>query len=306
MCKKWLVVGMCVLASTMLFGCSKDEGLNKSKIAAKEESNDTETSSKDKDKNKDKNKDKDEDKATDLEKDKKAEEEEDKINEAAQKAEDEAREKEEAEKSEEVVMATGGVQPSPGLDAKTIAAANFGADDPLLVFKAEKTEAYLGRVSQMFSVLDERYGAYIEDPQGFNRVDEQSQLEYDRSILDYDTRYQYITEVEYGLYFNDDTDSNNTFEDLRLTLCDDDKDGKIELNDAAKTILTTFYKDIDLEATQACINQSIENEKVQSYDYVALENTGKYWDVDFDWYRYEDNPVEIEIAIQTYTDYPRE
>lgn len=191
------------------------------------------------------------------------------------------------------------------LDAEKIVTANFGKEDKQFDFRVKVTKDFLNKYNKINSLLDSKYTQIGGEPEGFSKVREQSQLEYSKRIEDYDKQYQYIKELKYGLYFNDDK-SQITFQTFNLVLCDDDKDGKIELNDATKTMLKTVYPEINLEEVQKKIAEAAEAEKAKDYKSIKLESVDKYHNVTFRWFRYKDDtPLEITIEIETYEDYPR-
>ena len=91
-----------------------------------------------------------------------------------------------------------------------------------------------------------------------------------------------------------------------MTLCDEDQDGKIEVNDQVSTILKAFYPDIDMDEVQEKINIAIEQEKEGSFEgnYIYPEEKYYGW-ISFSYFRYyEDNPVEVQISLDWYQNYP--
>ncbi|GKX67674.1 lipoprotein [Inconstantimicrobium mannanitabidum] len=202
-----------------------------------------------------------------------------------------------------------GMQQKDKLDAEKIVTSNFGKNDAQFDFKLKTTKTFLSDYDKICALLDSRYGtdgAEGAAPDGFVKAGTQSQLKYSIVINnDDEDAYKYIKRVEYGLFFNDDSKDKLTFSELNLTLCDEDKDGKIELNDKAKNILKVVYPKINLEEAQKKINQAIEAEKNKNYDSIRSDSDDKYCSIDFDWFRYKDNPVEVKIRIQQYQDYPR-
>lgn len=231
-----------------------------------------------------------------------SEKKEDKKEKVVDKKEDKQEEKKEDKSGENKVES--GIKQEKKLDVEKIVTANFGKEDKLLDFKLKTTKNFLSNYEKIAAELDSRYGISGTEPTSFDRVKEQSQLRYTLEIKDYDNRYQYIKKVQYGLYFNDDK-SQVTFQELDLVLCDDNKDGKIELNDKTKKILQTVYPKIDLAETQKRINESIACVQKKDYKMIRLESVDKYHNVSFRWFKYkEDTPIEITIEMQTYEDYP--
>lgn len=222
-------------------------------------------------------------------------------------AEDTKKPQQEKQDKQEVTSKDGMKQNSK-LDAEKIVTSNFGKSDEQFDFKLKTTKTFLSDYDKICALLDSRYGTDGMEgsaPDGFVKAGTQSQLKYSVAISNYDDRFQYIRQVEYGLFFNDDSKDKLTFSELTLTLCDDDKDGKIELNDKAKNILKVVYPKINLEETQKKVNQAIEAEKNKNSDSIRLDSDDKYCSIDFDWFRFEKNPVEVKIRIQQYQDYPR-
>lgn len=215
-------------------------------------------------------------------------------------------EKKEDKSSEKKEDKSGEKTEAKKLDAEKIVTANFGKEDKLFDFRVKTTENFLKKYDIIAGELDSKYAMPGNEPVGFNKVKEQSQLVYQMKVKDYDNKYQYIMELKYGLFFNDDK-SQITFQELNLRLCDDNKDGKIELNDKSKKILTTFYPKINLEEAQSKINESVEASKNKDFKSVKLESVDKYNKVYFSWFKYKDDtPVEVNINMQTYEDYPRQ
>lgn len=199
--------------------------------------------------------------------------------------------------------------PNPALDAKKIVEEAFTTSDPYFDFKVKYTQDFLDRTNTMLGLLDERYvSPYRKDPEGFHVSEsgERSQLLYRRTIDDIDESYKYIKRLEYFMGFEDASDDLYAFHGVYLTLCDEDKDGKIELNNVSSTILKTFYPDFDLALVQEKINEAIEAEKRQDYESISIDLQKKnYGRVYFNWYRYEDNPVEVQINLTAAKDYPQ-
>lgn len=195
--------------------------------------------------------------------------------------------------------------PRPTLDAKKIVEKAFTTSDSYFDFKVKYTQDFLNRTNTMFGLLDERYTPTYDDDEGFYVSGERSQLVYRREIDDLDESYKYIKKIEYFMGFEDASDDLYAFHGIDLTLCDEDNDGKIELNDVSSTILKTFYPKFDLDLVQQKINEAIEAEKNQDYEMIYIDLDEKnYSSVFFNWYRFEDNPVEISIDVNHIKDYP--
>lgn len=195
--------------------------------------------------------------------------------------------------------------PKPAVSAEQLITEAYGKDDPYYDFKVEFTKDYLEKVNNMYSLLSEDYVPETDDDTSIYTKDSRGQLKYERKVEDYDKRYQYIYELSNYLGFEDDTSDLYAWQSVEFNLCDEDNDGKIELNDTTTTMLKTAYPNIDLAAVQEKINEAIENEKVQSSESVRLETGDKYYKpIYFHWFRYNDNPVQVEFSIDYYQDYP--
>lgn len=191
------------------------------------------------------------------------------------------------------------------LDAEKIVTSNFGKTDPKFDFKLTATKKFLSNYDKLYSFLDSRY---VDKSStlvlGFRKAKTQSQLKFSQEIEDYEKRYQYIKELKYELYFNDDSNEQVTFNELYLTLCDDNKDGKVELNDKSKNILKTVYSKVNLVDTQKRINEALASQKINKNRNIKLELSDKYCKMYVSWFKYKENPVEINIEIQQYENYP--
>ncbi|MGH4122108.1 MAG: hypothetical protein ACREV6_04135 [Clostridium sp.] len=209
-----------------------------------------------------------------------------------------------AVKDEKAVKSEDGVVQKNKLDAEKIVTTNFTKTDAQFDFKLKTTKKFLGNYDKICTFLDSRY---IDNsaPVGFVKARTQSQLKFTQEIKDYEKRYQYIKKVKYGLFFNDDSKDKVTFEELNLTLCDDNKDGKIELNDKSKDILKTVYPKVNLVDAQNKINETLVSQKSNKNPNVQLETSDKYCKIHLSWFKYKENPVEVTIQIQQFEDYPR-
>lgn len=194
---------------------------------------------------------------------------------------------------------------TPATTGKELVDAAFTSADPYYDFKVSFTQDFLDKVDKMYGVLDDRYKPEYDDECEFYVKEDRSQLEFHRDITEYEERYKYIYDIKNYVGFEDAKDDLYAWQKLTLNLCDEDKDGKIELNDASKTILSTFYPDINFEEVQNKINQAIANEKTQSYESLVIDTGEKYYGrIRFSWFRYKDNPVQVEINLDWYQNYP--
>jgi len=190
------------------------------------------------------------------------------------------------------------------LNAEKIVTSNFGKSDALFSFKLKETKIFLSKYYKINALLDP---GYIEKAptKGFVNAKDQSQLKFTKEIENNGKGYQYIKKFSYGLYFNDGSKDQLTFNELYLTLCDDNKDGKIGLNDKSKNMLKDVYSKIDLVKMQTTINQSLAGEKKKTDHSIKLQTNDKYCVIHVDWYRNEKNQVEVTIHIQQFEHYPK-
>ena len=209
----------------------------------------------------------------------------------------------------EVLSKKSVAMPTPSVTGKELVEKAFKSDDPYRDFKATFTQDFLDKVNAMYSVLDERYIPPYDDDDAFYLSEDSSQFGYSRRIIadDMADEYKYIKEVQNHVGFQDASDELYGWQTLTLTLCDEDKDGKIELNNDSMAILQAFYPNINQKAVQEKIDVAIQAEKEDDYEMILLELEEKYYgSVSFTWFRYEDYPVEVEISMDWYQNYPEQ
>lgn len=218
-------------------------------------------------------------------------------------------EKTSAHQEAEVLSKTGVAMPTPSVTAKELIEKAFTSDDPYRDFKEEFTQDFLDKVNVMYSVLDERYIPPYEDDDAFYLSEDSSQFGYSRKVTadEMADEYKYIKEVQNDMGFCDASDELYGWQTLNLTLCDEDQDGKIELNNDSMAILQAFYPNINQEAVQEKIDLAIQAEQENNYEMILLELEEKYYgSISFTWFRYEDYPVEVQISLDWYQNYPEQ
>ena len=220
-------------------------------------------------------------------------------------------EKQEAEVKEESSSSSnkGGALPKPAVSAKDLVATAYAADDEYIAFREEFTQNFLDKTNEIYSHLDERYIPPYDDDVEFYKKEDSSFFGYSREVISDDMAgtYKYIMEVDVDMGFCDASDELYAWQSFDLSLCDEDKDGKVEINDETFGMIQTFYEGITLDKAkiQEKIDEAVKEAAEESYNSIRLEMEDKYYgSLDFSWLTYEDYPLEIQISGDWYQDYP--
>lgn len=225
-----------------------------------------------------------------------------------QEQEEEATSEVTSESDQTTQVATGSeaVLPRPAVTGEELVTKAYGADDPYYDFKVKYADDYLQKVKTMYSLLGDEYAPKIDDDSEIYVSEDRGQLKYERKIMDYENRYQYIYQISNYLGFEDASSDLYAWQKISLKLCDEDKDGKIELNDTSSTILKTFYPDVDLNAVQEKLDLAVATEQAGKYESIKIDTGDKYcrtiW---FHSYTSKDGYIEIDINLDHYSDYTK-
>ena len=212
----------------------------------------------------------------------------------------------EADQTTQAPTGSEAVLPRPAVSGEELVTKAYGADDPYYAFKVAYTDDYLQKVKMMYSLLGDEYAPTIDDDAEIYVRENRGQLEYVRKVTDYDNRYQYIYQINNYLGFEDDSSDLYAWQKIDLKLCDEDKDGKIALNDTSSTILKTFYPEIDLNAVQEKLDLAVAAEQAGKYESIKIETGDKYFGwIWFHSYTSKDGYIEIDITLDHHSDYTK-